>query len=98
MKNYELLLIIKPTVDNDEVQAIVDKLGESAVSLGGKVTSVDMQGRKKLAYTVQNFKDCYMSVIKLDLPEEKVSEFRRQLSLNDNVLRTMFLDGAKVKA
>lgn len=98
MKNYELLMTIKPIVDNDEVQAVVDRMGEAIAALGGKITATDMLGRKKLAYTVKNFKDGFMCVIKLDLPENKVSEFRRQLSLNDNVIRTMFLESSKVKA
>ena len=34
----------------------------------------------------------------LSLPAEKVAEFRRQLKLNDNVLRTMFLESSKVSA
>ena len=29
------------------------------------------------------------------LPAEKVAEFRRQLRLSDNILRTMFLEVAK---
>ena len=56
-----------------------------------KVESTDKTGRKKLAYDVQNFRDGFFVTSVLSLPEESVAEFRRQLKLNDNILRTMFL-------
>lgn len=53
---------------------------------------------KKLAYEIENFRDGFFVTTELSLPAEKVAEFRRQLKLNDNVLRTMFLESSKVSA
>lgn len=91
MKNYELLTVFKPNLDAEEVDKAVEALSKNISDFGGKVESTDKTGRKKLAYDIQNFRDGFFVVTNFSLPEEKVAEFRRQLRLNDNVLRTMFL-------
>jgi small subunit ribosomal protein S6 len=95
MKNYELLTIFKPNLDTEEVDKIVSKLDELIVSFGGKVESSEKIGRKKLAYDIQNFRDGFFYTSILSLPADKVAEFRRQLRLNDSILRTMFMEAAE---
>lgn len=92
MKNYELLTIFKPNLDAEEVDKIIAKLEETISGFGGKVISTDKIGRKKLAYDIQNFRDGFFFSAVLSLPAEQVAEFRRQLRLNDNILRTMFME------
>ena len=96
MKTYELLTVFKPNLDAEEVDKAVEALAKVISDFGGNVESTDKSGRKKLAYEIQNFRDGFFTTTILNLPEEKVAEFRRQLKLNDNVLRTMFLEAAKV--
>lgn len=98
MKTYELLTIFKPNLDAEEVEKAVETLNKVVVDFGGKVESTDKTGRKKLAYEIENFRDGFFVTTELSLPVEKVAEFRRQLKLNDNVLRTMFLESSKVSA
>lgn len=97
MKTYELLTMIRPNIDSEEVQNVVNKIGEAAEALGGKTVDTEMMGRKKLSYEIQNFRDAYMAVIRLELPAEQVAEFRRQLKLNDSILRMMFMEISKVR-
>lgn len=92
MKNYELLTIFKPNLDTDDVDKHIAKISEIVSNFGGSVNSSDKMGRKKLAYDIQNFRDGYFFSAILSIPADKVSEFRRQLSLNDAILRTMFLE------
>ncbi len=92
MKNYELMVVFKPNLDTEEVNAVVEKLSATVSEMGGKVESVDKVGRKKLAYEVAGFRDGFFSTVILALPENQVAEFKRQLRLNDNVIRTMFTE------
>lgn len=92
MRNYELLTVFKPNLDAEEVDKLIAKIGDTIVEFGGKVESTDKMGRKKLAYDIQNFRDGFFASLILSLPAEKVAEFKRQLKLNDNILRTMFME------
>ena len=95
MKTYELLTIFKPNLDAEEVDKLIAKINDTIVEFGGNVDSIDKIGRKKLAYDVQNFRDGFFATLVLSLPAEKVAEFKRQLRLNDNILRTMFMEVAE---
>ena len=89
MKNYELMVIFKPNLDAEEVGKVIDKMEKTVKDLGGKVVSVDKTGRKKLAYDIAGNRDGFFSTVVLSLPENQVSEFKRQLNINDNVIRSM---------
>ena len=98
MRKYELMSIYKPNLDAEEVDKLIEKINSTITEFGGSVESVDKSGRKKLAYDIQNFRDGYFTTTILSLPADKVAEFKRQLRLNDNILRTMFLEVSTVKA
>lgn len=98
MKNYELLTVFKPNLDLEEVDKVLAKLEEQIVGFEGKVISADKIGRKKLAYEIQKFRDGFFVTQIITIPADKITEFKRQLKLNDNVLRVMFLESSKVAA
>lgn len=95
MRNYELMTIFKPNLDAEEVDKLIEKIDSIITDFGGKVESTDKVGRKKLAYEIQNFRDGFFATTILTLPADKVAEFKRQLRLNDNILRTMFMEVAE---
>lgn len=92
MKKYELMAIFKPNLDAEEVDKLIAKLTSIITDFGGSVDSVDKAGRRKLAYEIQNFRDGFFATVILALPADKVAEFKRQLRLNDNIIRTMFME------
>ncbi len=92
MKSYELLAIFKPNLDAEEVEKMISKISDTVKDFGGKVESTDKIGRKKLAYDIQGFRDGFFTSMVMNMPTDKVAEFKRQLRLNDSILRTMFLE------
>ena len=95
MRNYELLMVFKPNLDADEVDKNLAKLEETITSYKGKVVSTDKIGRKKLAYDIQKFRDGFFVTQILSIPADKVVDFKRQLKLNENILRIMLLEATK---
>ena len=95
MKNYELLAVFKPSLDSEELDKVVEKITEEIVSYKGSVESVDKMGRKKLAYDVQGYRDGFFANLVVAIPAESIVEFKRNLKLNENVLRFMFMEVSK---
>lgn len=95
MKNYELLTIFKPNLDAEEIEKNLSKIEETITSYKGKIVSVDKIGRKKLAYDIQKFRDGFFVSQVLTVPADRVTDFKRQLKLNDNILRVMFMESCK---
>lgn len=98
LRTYELLSIIKPNIDSEEFDKIAAKIEETITSLGGKVLSTDKMGRKKLSYDIKDFRDGYFVVHNFELEPNQVEKFNRQLRLNENILRIMFIETSEVKA
>lgn len=98
MRTYELLSIIKPNIDSEEFDKIVAKIEETIVSLEGKVVTTDKMGRKKLSYDIQDYRDGYFAVQTFEMDPAQVDKFRRQLRINENILRIMLLEVSEVKA
>ena len=95
MKNYEVLTVFKPNLDAEEVDNNLKKLEKNIQDFKGNIVKTDKMGRKKLAYDIQNFRDGFFVNQIIELPEEKVADYRRVLKLEDSVLRVMFLDVSK---
>ena len=95
MKNYELLTIFKPNLDSEELDKAVEKISKDITSLKGEIVSTDKMGRKKIAYDLQGYRDGFFTNMVVTLPAEAIVDFKRNLKLNDNVLRFMFMEVAK---
>ena len=90
MKKYDLFTIIKPNLDNDEADKVVARVEDIVKSLGGSVLDCDKMGRKKLAYEIAGFSDGFMVNQVVSVPSDKITELKRQIKLNDAIIRTMF--------
>lgn len=90
MKKYDLFTIIKPNLDNEEADKVVVRVEEIVKSLGGDVLECDKMGRKKLAFEVAGFTDGFMVNQVVTMPADKIADLKRQLKLNDSVIRVMF--------
>ena len=97
MKTYELLTILKPNLDQEEVDAFADKLNSTIDSLKGKTTETEKTGRKRLPYEIKGYTDGYMMTTLFELPEDQVAELKRLIRINDNIIRTMFVEAKKVR-
>lgn len=88
MNTYEALIIFKPILDVENVDAILNQFQKNVVEANqGKIVDIDRIGRKRLAYEIKKFKDGFLTLYILELPPEKVTDFKRACQLNDDVLR-----------
>lgn len=98
MRTYELLSIIKPNIDSEEYDKLIAKIEEAVTTAEGKVLSTEKMGRKKLSYDIQEYRDGYFAVQTFEMEPNQVEKFRKQLRLNENIIRTMLLETSSVKA
>lgn len=94
MRAYEVMIILEPTQDERTVEASLERYLGVVRKDGGVVESVDVWGRRRLAYEIkQQSTNTYhaegiYTVVNLSAEPAAVKEFERQLNLNDSVLRT----------
>ena len=91
MRNYELMTVFRPDLEDDALQAAVERLNGLIAARGGEVASSDAWGRRRLAYPIQDFRDGIYTVTKLKLDPMSADELERTLKLNDQIIRYLLI-------
>ncbi|MEE8385452.1 MAG: 30S ribosomal protein S6 [Dehalococcoidia bacterium] len=87
MRDYELVIIVSPAVEDDAVSATVDRVQEFIAQQGGQVKEMAPWGRRKLAYPIDGFKEGNYVVAQLGLDPQSVRALEDHLKLTENVIR-----------
>ncbi|SDN73098.1 SSU ribosomal protein S6P [Nocardioides szechwanensis] len=88
LRPYEVMVILDPSLEERTIQPSLEKYLNVITKDGGTVESVDVWGRRRLAYEVKKNAEGIYAVIKLQAEPATVKEFDRQLTLNEAILRT----------
>ena len=91
MRDYEMMIIIDPTVDERNITTFVDKLLQVVPNEGGTLEMVDIWGKRRLAYDINKRSEGIYVVVDMKATPETAQELDRQLGLNEAILRTKLL-------
>ena len=91
MNNYELLFIIKSTLEEDKKEAVIETV-KGIIETAGEVGKVDVWGMKKLAYPIQKMNEGYYVLVEFAAKPELPKELDRRLKISDNVIRHMIIN------
>jgi small subunit ribosomal protein S6 len=87
MRNYENLVIVKPTLTAEEIQATVSAIEELIISNGGEIAVSSPMGMRKLAYPINKNERGYYHVIYYAVAPSAISEIERRFRINEDLLR-----------
>jgi small subunit ribosomal protein S6 len=91
MRQYEMMIILDPSLEERTVQPSLDQFMTVVTSAGGTVDKIDVWGRRRLAYEIDKKSEGIYTVVELKAEPETVKELDRQLNLNEAVLRTKIM-------
>jgi small subunit ribosomal protein S6 len=89
MAHYESMVLLKPSLTDEEVNGMTEKLNGLIARLGGKVTQVASWGKKKLAYEIDKEKKAVYLIFRFDGGGTLVRELERACRLDEQVMRVM---------
>jgi len=87
MRNYENLVIVKPTFTAEEIQASVKAVEEVITSNGGEIAATKAMGMRKLAYPIEKSERGYYYVVYYSVAPSAINEIERRFRLNEDLLR-----------
>jgi small subunit ribosomal protein S6 len=87
MRSYELVFIVHPEVDGDDLTAVVETVKGLVERSGGEVTKVEPWGLRRLAYPIQKQWEGQYVLMRLELESQGVAELERGLGLTEQVMR-----------
>lgn len=88
MNKYESVVIINPTVEEENMKAIISKFTD-IINTDGKVEKVDELGKRKLAYDVKKFEEGFYAVFYFEANPDLITELERNYRISDEIIKFM---------
>ncbi|MEJ0059138.1 MAG: 30S ribosomal protein S6 [Terricaulis sp.] len=87
MAYYEHVLIARPDISPQQVDALVEDVVKTVTDLGGKISKNEYWGLRNLAYRIRKSRKGHYCLLNLDCPATAVQELERRLKINEDVMR-----------
>ena len=93
-RNYELMMIVSPEANEDEIRAAADRVASFIAERGGTIYDQANWGLRRLAYPIQKFNEGNYVLTRFALEPAVVIDLDDRLKASDDVMRhlTMKLD------
>lgn len=87
MRPYEVMVILEPSLEESQVQAVINRSTEQLQSGGGTVNRVDKWGKRRFAYEIAKKVEGFYVLLDVSSEPAPMEELDRNLRLADDVLR-----------
>ena len=87
LRDYEILYIVRPELDEEQLQAAIGTVNSLIESLGGAIQKTDVWGRRRLAYEVRHLREGQYVLTDFQVEPARVPEMESTLKISDTVFR-----------
>jgi len=95
MNQYELGMVFRSSLTEEEVNSAIEVLKSRIVELGGEVTGVNYWGKRRLAYTIRKQTEGIYSFLNFSLSPQSVKELMRTVQFTETILRYILVKNEK---
>lgn len=89
MKRYEVVVIVKADLADDDLTAIIERSQTIITDRKGVIAKVDKWGKRRLAYEINKQKDGFYFLIDFAGDGPIVAEIERNFKIDDRILKFM---------
>ena len=89
MRNYELVCIVQPELDETAFKAVIDRVSGWVTEAGGSVDKVDVWGRRKLAYIIKKHREGQFVLLNMTMSPSATFDLERNLRYQEPIIRHM---------
>ncbi|MBI2619801.1 MAG: 30S ribosomal protein S6 [Ignavibacteriales bacterium] len=90
-RSYETIFIVNATLDDAQIEHLIEKLKEFLVKQGSDIQSVESWGRKRLAYSIQKKNNGFYVLCEFSAGPEIGAKLERYYALEENVIRFLIV-------
>jgi small subunit ribosomal protein S6 len=87
MRRYELMLLLRPDLEDDKLQAAVEKVTRAIVNAGGSLSKVSPWGKRRLAYEIGKHREASYFLIHFDIEPSEIREIERGMLISEEIMR-----------
>jgi small subunit ribosomal protein S6 len=93
MRDYELVMILHPDVEEEGLGEVRERISDLITSGGGEVRDVDVWGRRRLAYQIAKQREGTYVRMQLALDPPQLPELERMMRLESRIIRRLLIRG-----
>ena len=100
MNKYELTFIVRPDIEEKEIENDNNNEKKVIEETKSKITEEKQLGQKELAYEIKKFNVGYYFYYEIEATKEAITELDRQTRLNEKILRHLIVkqEDSNIKA
>jgi small subunit ribosomal protein S6 len=87
MALYEHVVVTRPDISPQQVDALVEDITKIVAERKGKVGKTEYWGLRNLAYPIKKSRKAHYSLLNIDAPGDVIAELERRHRINEDVLR-----------
>jgi small subunit ribosomal protein S6 len=87
LRDYEILYIVRPELDEEQVNGAVETVNTLISNLGGTPQATNLWGKRRLAYEVSHLREGHYVLTDFQLEPARVPELEATLKISDTVFR-----------
>jgi len=91
LKPYETMFVLKPDLEEEQINSLIERSSQVITTQGGTIDNVDRWGKRRLAYEVEGFHEGYYVIIRFQGGPALASELDRTFRITDEVVRHVIL-------
>ncbi|MGE5559928.1 MAG: 30S ribosomal protein S6 [Chloroflexota bacterium] len=91
MRSYELMYIIRPDLDEEQTNAVIEKYKGLLETQGATVQNVEKWGKRRLAYLVKDQTEGFYVIVTFRSEAPAVAELDRLLKISDEVMKYLII-------
>jgi small subunit ribosomal protein S6 len=90
--DYEVTYILKPSLEEADIDARISTLAGVLTNNGGEVVGeIEKMGKRRLAYEIDDTREGFYVVMKFKSDAAQAKELERQMRLSEDVMRALLI-------
>jgi len=87
VRKYEIMYIIRPNMDDEARQAVIERFNNVLKENGAEIVNVTDWGKRRLAYEIEKYRDGYYMILNVMAEPQAVQEFDRLARISEDIIR-----------
>ena len=89
MRKYEIMFIVKPTLDEATIKKVADDVKVMLEKFGSNVVDVKDMGQRDLAYEIKKHKKGYYFLFVVEASVDAINEFNHIVNISEDIIRAL---------
>lgn len=89
MRKYEVMFIVRPTIEEAAIKKVSEDIKSLFENNGANIIDMKDMGQKELAYEIKKFKKGYYFLLTVEANTEAINEFNHVSNVNEDIIRSL---------